>query len=118
MAVEVEWIEHRRGDGELVGWIVPAGEGFTTVDLLGRVDADEVSWDLAEERLEERGLAYLADKYELLLETGEWLGVVITEVSPDGIRVKQDDFGAVGMPDQQHFEVPFPVPDTLRAVRR
>jgi len=117
MAVEVNWIEHRRSDGEIVGWIVPAGEGFTTVDLLGREDLDEVAWDVAEERLEERGIGYLADKYELLLESGEWLRVVITEVSPDRIRVKEDDFGAIGMPDQRHFELPFPMPETLRKVR-
>jgi len=116
MSANEDWIEHRRGDRELVGWIVPRGDGFVTVDLLGREDPEVVDWDVAEERLEERGIGYLADKYELLLETGEWLRVVITEVSPERIRVKQDDFGAIGMPDQQRFELPFPMPPTLRAV--
>ena len=29
-------IEHRRSDGELLGWIVEFGDGFHVLDLLGR----------------------------------------------------------------------------------
>ena len=42
---------------------------------------------------------------------------VITEVSSQRIRVKQDDFGAIGMPDQQHFKLPVPAPAILRLTR-
>ena len=31
-----DWIEHRRADGETVGWIVPDEDGFRARDLLGR----------------------------------------------------------------------------------
>lgn len=36
MSVPEDWLEFRRGDRELVGWIVPEGEDFATYDLLGR----------------------------------------------------------------------------------
>jgi hypothetical protein len=39
------WIEHRREDGERVGWIVPPGEGFLAYDALGRrATPDPVDW--------------------------------------------------------------------------
>ena len=44
-----EWIEHRRSDGETVGWIVPDGDGFRARDLLGRVVTDGiVDWLVAD----------------------------------------------------------------------
>lgn len=107
------WIEHRRGDRELLGWIVPEGEDFAVVDLLGRRVAGPVDWLAAEELLEELGIGYLADPYELVLETGTALRVRITEVGVDGIRVKKDDFGAVDAP-ALYYDLPFPAPDTLR----
>ena len=71
MSTPAHWIEHRRGDGELIDWIVAAGQGFTAVDFLEREDQDETPWDVTQERLEQAGIGSLADKYELLLETGE-----------------------------------------------
>ena len=48
-----DWIEHRRPDGETVGWIVPDGDGFRARDLLGREVTDRVvDWLAAEEILE------------------------------------------------------------------
>ncbi|WP_342662990.1 hypothetical protein [Glaciibacter superstes] len=90
-----DWIEHRRGDGELVGWMIPRGEDFVVVDLLGRERSNAVDWLTAEETLEDLGIGYLADLYMLALEDGRDLRVRIAEVSPDIIRVKKDDFGAV-----------------------
>ena len=46
--VNPDWIEHRRGDGELLGWMSPGGEGFVPVDLFGRPLADPVDWLAAE----------------------------------------------------------------------
>lgn len=139
-----DWIEHRRGlDGELLGWMRPDGEGFVVVDLLGRDRTAALDWLDAEAALDELGIGYLADIYELRLDdaggadagatagaggaganpgTGAgwddgpvdgWLRVRIAEVSPAGIRVKKDDGGAVGAP-QIYYDLPFPAPATLR----
>jgi hypothetical protein len=110
-----EWIEHRRGlDRERLGWIRPHGDGFVAIDLLGRERTGEVDWLDAEAALDELGIAYLADIYELRLDTGAWLRVRIAEVSAHVIRVKHDDGGAVGAP-QVYVDVPFPAPaDALR----
>lgn len=108
-----DWIEHRRGDGERVGWIVPRGEDFIVVDLLGRERGGRVDWLTAEETLEALGIGYLADLYVLTLEDGSDLRVRIAEVSGSGITVKKDDFGAVGIP-QVYFSLDFPAPSALR----
>lgn len=113
MSVPTDWIEHRRGDGELLGWMRPDSDGFVVVDLLGRSLTGSVEWLAAEETLESAGLGYLADPFELLTDDGRWLRVRITEVSPDTIRVKKDDGGAIDVPLVEYL-LPFPVPDRLR----
>lgn len=113
-----DWIEHRRaGDRELLGWMRPEGDGFVVVDLLGRDRTEAVDWLEAEETLEGIGIGYLADLYELRLESGEWLRVRLAEVSPTRIVAKQDDFGAVGIP-QVYYPLPFPIPESLRPLTR
>ena len=108
-----DWIEHRRGDRELLGWMRPEGDGFVVIDLLGRAVSAELDWFAAEELLDELGIGYLADPYELLLPDGHWLRVRILEVSTDGIRVKRDDWGAIDVPLLE-YSLPFPIPDELR----
>lgn len=128
------WIEHRRGDGELVGWMRPVGEGFVPVDLLGRDRSGAVDWLEAEEMLDELGIGYLADAYLLRWaattvtdgadstdgEDGDEAGaatgdvrVRITEVSTARIVVKRDDFGDVSA-SLQEFTLPWPMPRSLR----
>lgn len=107
------WIEHRRGDGELVGWMRPQGEGFVVVDLLGRDISGELDWLASEELLDDTGIGYLADAYELRLDDGSWMRVRITEVSGDTLRVKRDDFGDITVPLRE-WEVPFPPGEALR----
>lgn len=116
-----DWIEHRRAeDRELVGWIVPEGEGFRPVDVLGRrVTAAPVEWLEAEEILDALGIGFLADRYLLSLPDGSKRPVRIAEASPDGITVVSDEFGsasAVGA-DSDRFRLPFPVPEELRPAR-
>jgi hypothetical protein len=113
MPVPSDWIEHRRGDGELVGWMRPEADGFIAYDLLGRPATDVVDWLAAEESLETAGIGYLAEPFELRLDHGEWLRVRITEVSTDAIRLKKEDGGAIGGP-RLDFTVPFPLPEQLR----
>ncbi|GAA1055201.1 hypothetical protein GCM10017608_31600 [Agromyces luteolus] len=118
--MDPDWIEHRRGiDGELIGWMEPAGDGFVAIDLLGRPRTGALDWLAAEEALDALGIGYLGDPHELRLETGEWIRVRITEASPRGIRLKQDDGSAqaVGAP-QVFFAIGFPAPDELRAFVR
>lgn len=111
--MDANWVEHRRpGDRELLGWIRPEGEDFVVIDLLGRERSEAVDWLSAEELLEGLGIGYLADPYEMLLDSGEWRAVRLQEVSSEGIRLKNDDWSAqaVGAP-QLFFELPFPVPE-------
>lgn len=117
--MQADWIEHRRSDdGERVGWMKPVGEGFVAIDLLGRSRTDVVDWMIAEETLDELGLAYLADPHELRLDDGSWLRVRIAEVSSAAIRVKKDDWGDMTAP-QIYYEVPFPVTENqLRPLAR
>lgn len=107
-----DWIEHRRPDGERVGWMRPEGEGFVPVDLLGRDRAEALDWLAAEELLDSLGIGYLADPY--LLDRGDRhpLRVRILEVSTRGIRVKRDDFGAIDVP-LEAFDLAWPLPAEL-----
>lgn len=116
MTIPEPGIEHRRDDGELVGWIRPEGDRWTAVDILGRVVATSVGWLEAEEALEERGLAFLADPWMLDDGPGRPLRVRIVAVTPARIRVKLEDFGDAGAP-QQLLELPWPIPGRLRAER-
>ena len=115
MSVNEDWIEYRRqSDGERVGWILPRHEGFIAIDLLGSKRTGPIKWMDAEQYLEELGLAYLAEPYELEKESGEWVPVRLVSVSADDIEMKTEDYGAVDAPVTT-YTVPFPKPDRLRA---
>lgn len=111
-----DWIEIRRSpDRELLGWARPVGDGFVAVDLLGRDRTGAVDWLTAEETLEELGIGYLADRYELLQADGSWLAVRITEVSTTHIGLKLDDWSVNDITAAgTFFEVGFPATETLR----
>ncbi|MEV4899966.1 hypothetical protein AB0K08_01320 [Citricoccus sp. NPDC055426] len=118
MSVPGEWIEHRREDGERLGWIVPDGGRFRPVDILGRPVGGPVDWLEAEEALEERGLAFLAERHLLRSPEGGERPVRISQASPDGIVVVADEYGAataVGA-RAEVFHLPFPAPGTLREI--
>lgn len=109
-----DWIEHRRaGDRELVGWLRPERDGFVAVDRLGREVTGVVDWLAGEEALEERGLRWLADLWQLTLEDSRRVRVRIVEASPERVVVKQDDFGAVGAATRT-WTLPFPAPEHLQ----
>ncbi len=116
-----DWIEHRRADGETVGWIVPDGDGFRARDLLGReVTAGVVDWLEAEETLDDLGIGYLADRYALRLPDGTERPVRIAEASVRGITVVADEFGAASAVGAtlDRFRLRFPAPDELRPRER
>ena len=114
-----DWIEHRRSDGEHVGWMVPAGDRFHVFDLLGRQRTESpVDWPDAEEAFETLGIGYLANRYSLRLPDGVERRVRIGELSASGIVVVADDFGsasAVGA-NAEAFDLPFPAPADLRSL--
>ncbi|TQL48218.1 hypothetical protein FB562_1304 [Homoserinimonas aerilata] len=111
------WIEHRREDRELVGWIVPEGDSFQPMDVLGRrATPAPVEWLEAEEVLDALGIGFLADRYILRLPNGSERPVRIAEASPDGVTVVADEWGsasAVGA-GSDRFRLPFPAPKELR----
>ena len=113
MTTPSEWIEHRRGDGELLGWMRPDGEHFVVIDLLGRELSAPLDWFEAETLLETTGMSYLADAYALRLEDGEWTRVRITEVSANRVRVKLEDWGDITVPTREYI-LPFPPTQDLR----
>lgn len=112
-----DWIEHRRPDGETLGWMVPGADGFHVRDLLGReLTAAPLDWLEAEELLDGLGIGYLADRWTLRLPDGTERPVRIAEASARGVTVVADEFGiasAVGG-DPERFRLPFPVPPELR----
>ncbi|MEL4318903.1 hypothetical protein WJX64_07810 [Leifsonia sp. YIM 134122] len=127
MPAPSHWIEHRRGDRELLGWMRPDGDGFVVIDLLGRVVTGAVDWLTAEETLESTGLGYLADPFELLLDDDDdsgdgasddahWLRVRIVEVSTERVLVKKEDWGDVTA-TAVYYSAPFPVADRLRPLQ-
>ena len=91
----------------------PEGDGFVPVDLLGRERAGVLDWLAAEELLDELGIGYLADPYLLDRAGHPPLRVRIVEVSPRGIRVKRDDFGAIDVP-LEAYALEWPMPAELR----
>ncbi|HEX5730137.1 hypothetical protein [Microbacterium sp.] len=120
--IPADWTPHRRDDGELLGWIRPEGGHWVAIDLLGHAASDAGEWLDAEEALESRGLAWLADIWMLERDAGEALQVKVVEVAPgrDGeagrVVVQTDDFGAIDIPVKQ-YQLPWPSPLALRPRR-
>lgn len=116
MTLPADAYAHRRGDGEIVGWIMADGAGYRAIDLLGRaVGAPPMEWLDAEDALEQRGIGYLADRYVLTRADGSDVPVRIAEADTRSIVVVEDEFGAasaVGATPVRHV-LPFPAPETL-----
>ncbi|MBX9470386.1 hypothetical protein [Microcella sp.] len=111
-----DWVEHRRDDGERLGWIHPAGALYTAVDVLGRTVAADVEWLDAEAALEQHGLAWLAEPWGLRLDDGRVQRVRISQLSPAGITVVEDDWGAAAAVGAGMLErsLPWPAPAELQ----
>lgn len=109
------WTPHRRADGEVLGWIRPDADLWVPVDRLGRELSAPIEWIDAEERLEARGLGWLAERWLL-----DGRPVRIAEVSIDRIVVVRDDFGAAAAIDApvERIELAWPAPERLREAGR
>lgn len=99
--------------------MVPAGDRFHIVDLLGRQRTESpVDWPAAEEVFETLGIGYLANRYSLRFSDGVVRRVRIRMLSASGIVVVADDFGsasAVGA-NAEAFKLPFPAPASSRSL--
>ena len=107
------WIEHRRDDREIVGWIAADGDAWRPFDLLGRPATDApIEWLDAEEVLEARGIGYLSDRYAFAPDGAAPRPVRIAEASTDRVVVVADEYGAASAvrATPERFELPFPVP--------
>ncbi|MFT8787277.1 MAG: hypothetical protein ABF806_01795 [Bifidobacterium psychraerophilum] len=112
--MQANWVEYRRdSDGERLGWIIDEEQSYTAVDLLGERRFTTNDWLKAEQYLNNLGLAYLSERYELRTKSGEWVPVRIVGLSPNEILVKIEDFGALEMP-MTTYHLPFPKPQQLR----
>ncbi|GAA2748415.1 hypothetical protein [Amnibacterium kyonggiense] len=106
-------MDHIRDDGELLGRIERHGDGWVALDRLGRRVTGTTDLAEAEAALEELGLGYLAERWELETEDGSVQPVRIVEVGPERVRVKLEDFGAIDGP-RRLWDLPNPAPPTLR----
>lgn len=82
---DLEWVRVTRDDGETVGWIEPLDLGYESLqprDVLGHPVGEPCEWVEAEERLQEKGLAHLAQPWWL---DGAPSDLAVIEVSPHGI---------------------------------
>jgi hypothetical protein len=78
-----DWIPHRRGsDGELVGWIRPAGDAWQAMSLFATALTDPVDWYVAEDALENTSLSWMADPW-ILERAGRGIRVRLVEFRPD-----------------------------------
>lgn len=112
LVIPAAWMPHRRADGEVVGYVREAGDGFQPMDLLGRPLAEPGDWLAAEELLDQHSLAWLTEAFLLPLD-GADVRVRVTEITPERVRVKVDDFGAIGPGEPRRWELPVPT-DALR----
>lgn len=88
-----DWIAHRREeDGELVGFLAPAGAGFIPRTVFGYALSEPVDKEAATSTLDAVGLSYLAERWRLRLADAD-LAVEIIEASPEQVIVQNVDFG-------------------------
>ena len=97
------WREHRRqDDAELLGYMVPAGDGFRANTVFGHPVGGASDQDDAEQTLESTDLSYLAERWLLTIDDrGEPITVQIVEATPATVTVtvtvKSVDYGYEGL---------------------
>lgn len=94
--IPTDWMPHERhDDGELLGYLAPAGDGmFTPRTIFGLALDGPAEQADAERRLEEVGLACLADRWLLDVDgRAEPVAVQIVEAAPDRLVVSHVDSG-------------------------
>jgi hypothetical protein len=96
--IPTTWSElRRRDDGELLGYIAPAGDGFQANTVFGNPVGGLSDQDHAEQTLESIGLSYLAERWLLIIDgRDEPITVQIVEATPATVTVKSVDYGHEG----------------------
>lgn len=107
------WIPHyRTSDGELVGYLDGADPAVVPRTLFGYPLADAGAMPDAVEVLERRGLSCLSERWELRLESGELVPVLIMSAYADQVVVVETEYGYFG-PDSPRHTLAAPTGDRL-----
>lgn len=106
------WRPHVRGDGELVGYLDGADPTVVPRTLFGYALADPAPISAAVSVLEARGLACLGDRWELRLDSGDQVPVLIMSAYADAVVVVEAPYGFVG-PDSPRHTLAAPTGDRL-----
>lgn len=114
--IPADWMPHRRrSDGELVGYLVLDGDDFVPLTLFGYPLAPGGELEDVEAVLDERGLALLAERWLWRDGPRDRMLVRIVEVTPDRVRVVDDETGAAAVVGANLTTYDLPVPnDGLR----
>lgn len=97
------WLPHFRGsDGELVGYLDGADPTVVPRTLFGYALGDAGPAVDAGRLLEQRGLACLQDRWELTLESGEQVPVLIMSAYADRVVVAEAPYGIVAPGSRRH----------------
>jgi hypothetical protein len=104
---------YRDEDGELLGYLRPADDGWQPVTVFGYPLAGPADEADGVAELEARGLACLADRWSVYsLADDSWYACQVMETGPDWVRVSIRDFGS---PDfGAALTMHSPGPDRLR----
>lgn len=95
--IPTTWVRHERAeDGELVGYLVPAGDRIVPTTLVGTALGPPVERAVAERRLEADGLVVLAGRWLLDRPGAEPVAVAIVETAPDRVTLESVDYGSEG----------------------
>jgi hypothetical protein len=111
------WTPHRRADdGEVVGYLAPAGDGLVVpMSLLGHTLDEPSDEHSATEVLEAAGLSMLAEAWRYVGD-GADLRVRIVQVTASQVVLKHEDFGDMSHDYGDNFSVPLPAADVLQRV--
>jgi predicted ABC-type transport system involved in lysophospholipase L1 biosynthesis ATPase subunit len=88
------WTPYRRPrDGELVGYLAAEGELAVPLTVFGSPLAAAAGWSEAIAMLERDGLSSLSERWQLRLDGGEDITVMILSAFPDRVEVVRADYG-------------------------
>lgn len=100
-----------REDGELVGFLAPAEDGWVPTTVFGYPLGEATDRDSAEDLLLATGLSVLADRWSLR-DGDTWLDALILEARPDAVTVSIVDANVE--PYGQRRTLRAPIGDRLR----
>ena len=97
------WLPHFRGsDGELPGYLDGADPQVVPRTLFGYALGAPCPTADAVRVLEERGLACLGERWDLTLESGERVPVLIMSAYADRVVVVETEYGYYGPDSPRH----------------